>query len=141
MDNFTHSLAGLLLAESTVQLRARLTGEGRSHRFGMVAAVSSVITANLPDVDLIYTGIGGDRLKYMLHHRGYSHTVMVALLGAVVLWAGALLLWRWRARATLTRSDAQWLLGLLLVSTLSHLVLDWTNSYGVHLFWPFDDRW
>jgi hypothetical protein len=27
------------------------------------------------------------------------------------------------------------------VSTLSHLVLDWTNSYGIHPFWPFDDRW
>ena len=27
------------------------------------------------------------------------------------------------------------------MSTFSHLVLDWTNSYGVHPFWPFDDRW
>jgi inner membrane protein len=28
-----------------------------------------------------------------------------------------------------------------LVGTLSHLLLDFTNSYGVHPFWPFDGRW
>jgi inner membrane protein len=27
------------------------------------------------------------------------------------------------------------------VSTLGHLGLDWTNSYGVHPFWPFDNSW
>jgi inner membrane protein len=27
------------------------------------------------------------------------------------------------------------------VSTFSHLLLDWTNSYGVHPFWPANNRW
>ncbi|MGZ8493955.1 MAG: metal-dependent hydrolase, partial [Gemmatirosa sp.] len=82
MDNVTHSLAGLLLAESAVQLRARRTGAAPSPRFRAVAAVASMIAANLPDADLLYTGVGGDRLTYMLHHRGHTHTVVVALLAA-----------------------------------------------------------
>ena len=157
MDNVTHSLAGLLLAESAVRLRARLgarragshTGAeparpepaGGSARFRAVAAVSSMIAANLPDADLFYTGAGADQLAYMLHHRGHTHTVVLAILGAALLWGAASLVWRWRARSAPARADAHWLLGLLVVSTLSHLVLDWTNSYGVHPFWPVDNRW
>jgi len=141
MDNVTHSLAGLVLAESAVRLRARRPGAEPSARFRAVAAVSSMIAANLPDSDLLYTGVGADRLTYMLHHRGHTHTVLIAVLGAALLWGAASLIWRRRAGMTPVREDANWLLGLLLVSTLSHLVLDWTNSYGVHPFWPFDNRW
>src|SRR5215208_50234 len=141
MDNVTHSLAGLLLAEAAVRLRARRTGAKPSARFRAVAVISSLIAANLPDADLLYTGVGGDRLAYMLHHRGYTHTVVIAILGVALLWGAALLAWRWRAGVAPDREDAHWLLGLLLVSTLSHLGLDWTNSYGVHPFWPFDNRW
>src|SRR4051812_25083089 len=144
MDNVTHTLAGLLLAESAVRLRTRRGGVEPSPRFRAIAAASSAIAANLPDSDLAYTGLGGDRLTYMLHHRGYTHTVVIAILGAVLLWGIAWLVWRWRARAAPDAPDApdaRWLLGLLIVSTLSHLVLDWTNSYGVHPFWPFDNRW
>jgi inner membrane protein len=140
MDNVTHSLAGLLLAESAVRLRGRVDGEPSS-RFGTVAAISSMIAANLPDADLLYTGSGGDRLGYMLQHRGYTHTVLIAIVGAALVWGVTLFVWRWRARERPRRDEAYWLLALLLVSSLSHLVLDWTNSYGVHPFWPLDDRW
>ena len=139
MDNVTHSLAGLLLAEGAVQLRARLTGVGPSPRFRAIAAVSSLVAANLPDADLLYTGVGGEPLTYMLHHRGYTHTIVVALLGALLLWGAALLAMRWRV--TPTRDDSRWLFWLLLVSAMSHLVFDWTNSYGLHPCWPVDDRW
>ena len=81
MDNVTHSLAGLLLAESMTRLRARRTTGESPNRLGAVVAISSIVAANLPDADLFYSGIGGDRLRYMLHHRGYTHTVVVAVLG------------------------------------------------------------
>ncbi|HEX2778800.1 MAG TPA: metal-dependent hydrolase, partial [Gemmatimonadaceae bacterium] len=97
--------------------------------------------ANLPDADLLYTGVGGDRLAYMLHHRGCTHTFVLALLGGVVMWGIAALALRRRAGQAHDRDDAHWLLALLLVSTTSHIMLDWTNSYGVHPFWPLDDRW
>lgn len=140
MDNVTHSLAGLLLAEGAVQLRRRATEMEPSPRFRAAAALSSMVAANLPDFDLIYTGLGGDRLAYMLHHRGYTHTFVLALVGAFVVWGVALAIWRWRAGPS-ARDDARWLLALLVVSTTSHILLDWTNSYGVHPFWPVDDRW
>ena len=141
LDNVTHSLAGLLLAESAIRLRARREHAEPSSTFRSIALVSSVIAANLPDADLLYTGSGGDRLRYMLQHRGYTHTVVMAGLGALLLWGAAALIWRWHARESFAKADRRWLLGLLLASTLSHLVLDWTNSYGVHPFWPADDRW
>ena len=141
MDNVTHSLAGLLLAEATVQLRGRLEHAEPAAPFRAVAAVSSMIAANLPDADLLYTGIGASRLSYMLQHRGYTHTVMIAIVGAIVVWCVAMLTSRLREQGTPRRRDAGWLLGLLFVSTLSHLVLDWTNSYGLHPFWPLDNRW
>ena len=154
MDNVTHSLAGLLLAESAVRLRAHRTRsepavipsevEGsapNSPRFRLVAALSSMFAANLPDSDLFYTGVGADRLTYLLHHRGHTHTVLIAMLGAALLWLAVTLVWRWRARVPPARDESRWLLGLLVVSTLSHIVLDWTNSYGVHPFWPIDNRW
>jgi inner membrane protein len=141
MDNVTHSLAGLLLAECAVRIRARATGVEPATRVRAATAVASVIAANLPDADLFYTGAGGDRLTYMLHHRGYTHTVIGVLIGAALVWGAVLLVLRWRSRGWPARADASWLLALLVVSTCSHLVLDWTNSYGVHPFWPLDDRW
>src|SRR5262245_61065799 len=158
MDNVTHSLAGLVIAQSAVRLRAR-RGAEPSAPFRSVAAISSMIAANLPDADLLYTGTGDRHLAYMLYHRGYTHTVIMALLGAVLGWGIARAVLRWRVRAdariagsapgshaesgmsTPASGDSRWLLGLLLASSLSHLALDWTNSYGVHLFWPFDNRW
>src|SRR5689334_22874453 len=74
MDNVTHSLAGLVVAESAVRLRPRYGG------IRTLAAISSMIAANLPDSDLLYTGTGGNHLAYMLHHRGYTHTVVVAIV-------------------------------------------------------------
>ena len=141
MDNVTHSVAGLLLAESMARLRARGANTEPSARFGVIAAITSMVAANLPDADLFYSGLGRDRLRYMLHHRGHTHTVVVAILGAVLLWAVAMLVWRRLGRERPSRRDARWLAALLLAGTLSHLALDWTNSYGVHPFWPVDDRW
>lgn len=136
MDNVTHSIAGLLVAEAAVRLRAHVTNAEPSPRFRTVAATSSVIAANLPDADLLYSGFGGSHLSYMLRHRGYTHTVLMAIVLAVVIYGVCRIAWQ-----SGSREDARWLLGLLLVSTLSHLVLDWTNSYGVHPFWPVDNRW
>jgi inner membrane protein len=141
MDNVTHTLAGLLLAESAVRLRARLTASEPSPRFRAFASITSLVAANLPDADLLYTGLGGDRLAYMLHHRGHTHTIVLAVVGAALLHGAASLVWRLRARAAPPRDDGRWLLALLLASALSHILLDWTNSYGVHPFWPFDGRW
>ena len=149
MDNVTHALAGLLIAECALLVRSGRRGALPRHdtaetdprSFRPAVAISSLVAANLPDFDLLYTGVGADPLAYMLHHRGHTHTVLIALVGAVALWAITLAFLRWRGPTPVARSDRRWLLATLTVATLSHLVLDWTNSYGVHPFWPLDSRW
>lgn len=141
MDNVTHTLAGIVIAEAAVQLRASRQGAAATPRFRTAAGLSAIVAANLPDADLFYTGFGGDRLAYLLHHRGHTHTVVIAIVGAALLWGAALLLWRWRARELPPGTDVRWLGVVVLAAALSHLLLDWTNSYGLHPFWPLDDRW
>jgi len=77
------------------------------------------------------------KLGYLLHHRGHTHTVVFALAAALLLWGIAMLV-RPTLRAPASRMP---LLVLAVVGTLSHLALDYTNSYGVHPFWPFNSSW
>ena len=145
MDNVTHALVGVLLAEATVQLVARRrpasapTERATSPGFRRVALAVGLVTAELPDIDVVYAGpiIEMNGLGYMLHHRGHTHTVLFALVAALLAWGVALLLRRGRA----SPGERRGLGALAAAGTLSHLGLDWTNSYGVHPFWPVDGRW
>ena len=92
MDNLTHTLAGLLLAEAAVQARSR-HGEP-SAPFRTAAYLSSAFVNNAPDLDFVYAGITERPFGYLLHHRGHSHTVPVGLAigvppGYVVAFAAA----------------------------------------------------
>jgi inner membrane protein len=146
MDNVTHSIAGLLLAEATVQLRAARTGGPVSRTFHMAAAICGVVASNLPDADLFYAGaaLGMGKLGYLLHHRGHTHTLVGAIAGGVLLWAIAMAWWRRTSgarRTAATHEERRALLWLCIVGALLHIALDFTNSYGVHPFWPIDDAW
>jgi len=66
MDNVTHSLAGLVLAESITRLRARSTTAPSPAALGAVTAVASIVAANFPDADLFYSGVGGSRLRVVI---------------------------------------------------------------------------
>jgi inner membrane protein len=139
----------MLLADATMALTARRTGRAPSPRLRRTAVVLGIVAAEFPDADLVYSGaaVGMGNLGYLLHHRGHTHTVVWAVISAVVLWAIAR--WWWQRAPVEQENDrtADWsylsrvLLGLATAGTLSHLVLDWTNSYGVHPFWPLDNRW
>ena len=139
MDNVTHTLAGLLLGEAAVRLRARRTGREPSGAFRTAAAVAGAVGANLPDADVLYTALSGDRLVYLLHHRGYTHTVAAALPAVALVWA--LGVWLARRRGGAAPGDAPWLLAVAAAAVASHLALDWTNNYGVHPFWPVRNAW
>ncbi len=160
MDNVTHALAGLLMADATVSSVQRRIGRASPSgveapslaRFRRAAVVLGIAAAEFPDVDLVYSGpmVAMGKLGYLLHHRGHTHTVVWALVSAVLLWA--VTRWWWQrglmgreradaSSAIVSRVGARALLVLAVVGTLSHLLLDFTNSYGVHPFWPFDNRW
>ena len=137
MDNVTHALAGGLLAAATVAIVERRSPS--SLGFRRTAAIVGVITAELPDSDLLYAGplMGMGKLGYLLHHRGHTHTVLFALAAALLVWAIA----RAASRGAPAHETRSPLLGLALAGTLSHLALDYTNSYGVHPFWPVENAW
>jgi inner membrane protein len=139
MDNVTHTLIGALLGETIARTTQRdprgLPGEVRRNLLVATAAIGS----NLPDVDLLYSFIGG-KVNYLLQHRGHSHTIFGALLLAAVAFAIA----RWRlARRGLSPSphDVRWLGGVFAITPLLHIGMDFTNNYGVHPFWPLSNRW
>ncbi len=130
MDNITHSLVGIALADLAMGRRAK------AQRPLFVGA--GIISANLPDLDLAYSWITSPPIGYLLHHRGHTHTVV----GLVVL---ALMLgfsYRFLPSVVNMRPSGQlrfWL--LIAIALASHLVLDSLNSYGVHPFYPIDNAW
>lgn len=140
MDNVSHTVAGLLVAEASIQLRARRE-KIDSAWFGRVAYLLSAFTNNFPDFDFIYTGLTSpSRLGYLLHHRGHTHTLPVALLlGATALFVTWLLARRYSLG--LDRRDFKWLAALAGLGSVLHIAMDFTNNYGVHPFWPVYSGW
>jgi inner membrane protein len=145
MDNLTHTLIGLIAGESVGRAtRARKPGLAPDARRGLFVTIAA-IGGNLPDLDLIYSyrGVPHDtqaKLGYVLEHRGYTHTVLGCLVLTVLLYAGAEWWLRYR-RLAVTRRDRLELLGISIVGTFLHLAMDFLNSYGVHPFWPIQNRW
>jgi len=139
LDNLTHSLVGLLAAEAVIRLRERSTRP--LDEFTRTACyVISILGNNAPDSDFSYSRISGRTFGYLLHHRGYTHTVPLALAFAGLMLGVAAACARLR-RISLVRGD--WLLlgAVALASPLLHIAMDFANNYGVHPFWPFYDGW
>ena len=130
MENLTHSLMGATLAELALP-----AGASRAAR--RTFFVAGVVAANLPDADLVYTGITPAPLGSLLHHRGHTHTIAgIALLGLAMI--AVCLVPRIRTSIEPLRGR---LWALIAIGLASHLVLDSWNSYGVHPFWPLTARW
>ncbi len=140
MDNLSHTLAGLLVAElSLCVLRSR--GRVLSPNFARAAHLVSALANNLPDSDSLYARSMAERpLGYLLHHRGHTHTVLGALVLAALALAAFAVLGR-GFRRKLAPGEWSWLVGLGLFGSVLHIAMDYTNNYGVHLFWPLFDGW
>ncbi len=145
MDNLSHSLIGLIAGESVARTtRACEPGLPHQTRRGLLVTLS-VVGGNLPDLDLIYSyrGFSHDprsKLDYMLQHRGYTHTIVGCVLLALLLY-GAVEAWARRRRVVLTGRDRLALASMAFLGVLLHLAMDFLNSYGVHPFWPLQNRW
>ena len=122
MEPLAHSLCGLALS------RTRL---GRLHR---LAPLSLLVAANLPDADIVWGSFG--QPTYLLHHRGFTHSIcgalLLALLLAVVMRAVE------RRRPDAPRGWSPYLLPAL-IGVLTHPLLDYLNNYGVRPWLPFSD--
>jgi len=139
MDNLTHGLAGMLLADATVEaLTPRGTAVGA--RFRYRARWASAVANNLPDLDFMVQRLTPGRVGYLLHHRGHSHTLGIGLLLGIFAFFALRALWRKHPTGAPER-ERRLLLGLCLVGPWLHVAMDFSNNYGVHPFWPLYDGW
>ncbi len=130
MEPVTHILTGVVLARAGFNRKARY------------ATAAMAVAAELPDVDTLW-GLGGPVVGFE-HHRGITHTFVGVPVEAAVIVAAC---WAWhrsrnkQAEAGSAPVSWGWLYGAGLVALLSHLLLDWTNNYGLRPLFPFDARW
>ena len=138
MDPVTHLMTGACLAR---------TGFNRRTRY---ATLVMVLAAEAPDLDTLW-GLGGPIASFQ-HHRGWTHTFLGLPVDAAVVVGAVWLFDRWQSRrkVPVTASStkpaplpARWpfLFLCALIALLSHLLLDWTNNYGLRPFFPFNPRW
>ncbi|MHB8302903.1 MAG: metal-dependent hydrolase [Acidobacteriaceae bacterium] len=144
MEPVTHFLTGACLGRS---------GFNRTTAY---ATLAMTLAAEAPDLDMLW-GIHG-QVTALQHHRGITHTFLGAPFMALLVTGGVWLWHRWRSRKQEKKPDASpvaqaagrpqappvrwgliWLLALL--ADLSHILLDWTNNYGVRPFFPFNPHW
>ncbi len=120
MDNLTHTLVGLMLS------RAGL------NRFHLRASAILIVATNIPDIDAV--SLAGGAGNYFHYHRGITHALAFAPLMALLPLLAVRIAFR---------QPIAWLSGyvLALLGVVSHLMLDFTNLYGIRLYLPFSSAW
>jgi|GEM_PF-7106797 len=111
-------------------------------RYGRWAAPALMLAANLPDAESLLT-IGATKPVYLLSHRGLSHTFLGALIGSAIFAGIVCIVDRKVSRAAGDNGKpASWpvAFGVILAGVLSHLLLDWFNTYGVQPLIPFNEQ-
>lgn len=157
MEPVTHILTGACLAR---------TGLNRKAAY---ATVTMAIAAQFPDIDTLWSLRGP--VEGFQHHRGITHTFLGVPFEAAAIVAGVWAVHRWRVKRharllaeapppdsepdyrpsearlrlnrPLTAAPVRWglLYGFALLALLSHLLLDFTNNYGLRPFFPFNPHW
>lgn len=135
VEPLTHILTGACLS--------RAAGFPARARY---ATAACVIAAELPDADYIYR-MGGP-LVYFQHHRGWTHALWSLPLQAAFVVLMFWLLDRYgrpdkKHRQGDEPAPRRWFpLGLMaLLALCSHILLDWSNNYGVRPFAPWNPHW
>ena len=134
MEPITHFLTGATLARAGFNRKTAL------------ATVTMTLAAEAADIDVV-AYVKGSATGFIAH-RGITHTFIglpfVAALSLGVVWALDALWQRWRGkRGRPAAAKRHW--GLLYlfacIAGLSHLLLDFTNNYGLRPFYPFVRQW
>ena len=130
MEPITHFLTGACLGRAGLNRKTAL------------ATLTLVLAAEAPDLDVL-SRFGGPAFGFA-HHRGFTHSFLGVPLEAAVVVGLVYLVWRLRGRKLKHPNlPPRW--GLLFLyaclAGLSHILLDFTNNYGVRPFWPFSERW
>jgi len=136
-------------------------GRAGFNRRTAYATVAAVLAAEAADLDILW-GFAGP-IEELKHHRGITHTLWAAPVVAVVVTGVLWMVDRWwfqrRRKRRAAEQEAKivpgerpfirrelavrwgWVYAAAFVAALSHLILDWTNNYGVRPFFPFNANW
>ena len=127
MEPVTHFLTGACLGRS---------GFNRKTAY---ATLAMTLAAEAPDLDMLW-GFRGP-VAELQHHRGWTHTLVgapvVALATVAVVWG----IHKLRRREPVIPPRWGWLWVFALIAALSHILLDYTNNYGVRPFFPWNAHW
>jgi len=117
-------------------------GRAGLNRKTALATLTLTLAAEAPDLDVL-SRFGGQAFSFA-HHRGFTHSFVGVPLDAAAVVGFVYLIWRLRGRKLKDPNlPPRW--GLLFLyaclAGLSHILLDFTNNYGVRPFWPFYEKW
>ncbi len=142
MDNLTHTLVGAIAGEVVARWTRPSSGGLPPARRRALLVTLGAVGSNLPDIDLLWTleAFTGNQLDYLVHHRGHTHTVLGCLLLAVLLYYAGRGWAAWR-KLPVAAGDRRAMAGVSGLALLLHLGFDALNNYGIHPFWPLDNRW
>lgn len=132
MDPLTHMLTGACMSRAGLNRKTTL------------ATVTLVLSTEVSDVDF-FAYFGGPVFGFA-HHRGITHTFLgapvMAALALGMVWVLHRLLVRW-GHPPAKGGPPRWglLYGYACLGAFTHILLDFTNSYGVRPFEPFYSRW
>lgn len=141
MEPLTHFLTGACI------------GRAGFNRKTAYATLAATLAAEAADLDVVW-GFAGP-VEGLKHHRGITHTFIGAPVVAAVVVGAVGLLYRCSESRRQRMAAARglelpartapmhwgWLYLTSLIAALSHLLLDWTNNYGLRPFFPFNPRW
>lgn len=130
MEPITHFLTGACLARTGFNRKTAL------------ASATMILAAEAPDLDVI--GSFKDPVFGFAHHRGFTHSFLGLILTSAAVVGLIYLIWRLHGRKIKNpKIPPRW--GLLFlfayIAGLTHILLDYTNNYGVRPFWPFSEKW
>jgi len=114
-----------------IALGATIAEAGFRRRLGGRAVAFGAVCGALPDFDMALSFV--DDWAVLIHHRGFSHSLLVlAVCAPLAGWLG----YRWARRKTPYRCWVH-LAGWAL---LTHPLLDLCTTYGTQLLWPISTR-
>lgn len=117
MDSLSHALVGLAVAGLS----------GHQPSLGDPIYIATVLGAQAPDFDIVAQVRGN--MAYLRQHRAFSHSIPGIALWAAAIAAGMELF------ASGTAAGQLWLWAF--AGGLSHTVIDYFNSHGTAILWPF----
>jgi len=140
--NISHLCYKSYLEPITHFLTGAVLGRAGFNRKTALATATMTLAAEAPDLDIFWQF--KDRVSYFAHHRGFTHSFIGLLFMSALTVAVMYGVWRLRGRKTNVQDlPPRWglLFVLAYVAGLSHILLDFTNNYGVRPFWPFWEKW